>query len=388
MNLPPVIFVMLQTGAAANGGIESISRVMTELRGHRPIVVTNRVTDRLSDWRRHGIETHVIPETASKGLKRDPLGSLASYWRYHRALKSLIARTGARVVHANDPLAFQLALSAVKRSPGVRIAMNLRDTLDPGRPPPRLRYRLSFAAADHVFFLSEDMADRWAKVAPNARRSCSVTYSIVDRQRFRKASGDPQTDPPIVLLSGIIRPKKGQLEFIRHVAPTLVAEGVEVWLAGDFYPEQDSYMASCAVAAAPLGNGVKFLGVRNDLPDLIGKSTVVAVASRHEGLVRAMIEAMSCGRPVVSFDVCSAREMLQEKSSGAGMVVEHGDYSGMAEAILEYSRNPAAAADAGRAGADAADLLFDAERVVDRYEQVYRSLAGERSRKYLSSSRG
>lgn len=368
-----LVFAVLQTGALANGGLQSITEVMRRLQSHRPIVLTNLDSELARTWRNHGIEVHVVPEQASTGLRRNPLATLRTYRRYHRALSGILAASGARVVHANDPLAFQLSLSAVKGAKGARIALNLRDTLDPGRRPPRLKYQMLFAAADHVFYLSNDMAERWRLVAGNAMRSCSVTYSIVDPDRFA-ASPLPSGDRPVVLVSGIFRPKKGQLEFIRNVVPALAANHIETWFAGDFNPDRDGYAAACAAAAEPCSGHVRFLGFQSNLPDLMRQASVIAIPSRHEGLMRGMIEAMSCGRPVVSFDVCSAAEILEEKSDGAGIVVRSGDYKGMADALVRYTSDRESARAAGEAGRAAARELFDADKVVERYERVYRRL--------------
>jgi glycosyltransferase involved in cell wall biosynthesis len=369
--LPAVLFLLLQTDAAANGGLSSISQIIAALKRHRPIIVTDRESPRVAQWRKDGVETHVIPSTRSS-LWRNPLAHLSAYWRYTRELRRLIRKTGARVIHANNPLALQLGLPAA-RSTGAKILLNLRDTIDPGRRTFKPRYALRFGAADHVLFLSNDMADRWADIASNAKRSCTVTYSIVDPKIFLPFPPNSKS-PQVVLLSGIVRPKKGQLDFIRHVSPVLAAHGVETWIAGDFDPARDAYMRDCGDAAEPLGDKVKFLGFRDDLPTLFERCTVVAIASRHEGLVRAMIEGMSCARPVVSFDVCSAREILEEKSGGAGVVVRMGDFDGMAKAILTYCRDPEAAARAGEKGRQTASRLFARDEVVARYEHVYQAL--------------
>lgn len=372
MNLPPVLFLVLQTNAFADGGVSSISQVIARLRDHRPIIVTDRDGRRVDEWRSRGIETHVVPQTASRGASRNLLGTLRSYWVYRSEIGRLIKASGAKVVHANDPLALQLVLWPA-RSLGAAVTVNIRDTIDPDRQHPRLRYRFLFSLADHVFYLSHDMADRWARIASNAKRACSVTYSIVDPKRFKPADA-VASEPPVVLLSGIIRRKKNQVEFLRRVGPSLAAEGIAIWIAGDFDPSLDPYMAECAEAAAQLGDAVRFLGYRSDIAEVMARSTVVAVPSRHEGLVRAMIEAMSCARPVVSFDICSARELLEQE--GAGQVVALGEYDGMARAIIDYCRNPRLAYSAGKRGHATAARLFAAEDVVARYERVYTMLEG------------
>lgn len=372
---PPVLFVALQTGSLANGGLQSISEVVRRLKRFRPIILTNLDSEAAASWARRGIEVHIVPETASVGLKRNPAGVLRSYRRYHAAVADLLAKSGARVVHANDPLAFQMSVAAVKLERGARIALNIRGTMDPGRRPPSRKYRMVFAAADHVFYLSEDMANWWHGVAANATRACSVTYSIVDPDRFAP-SPVPDGETPVVLVSGIVSPGKGQLEFIREVVPKLAPAGIETWFAGDFDPASNSYAAACNAAAIPFGERVRFLGYRSDMGDLIRRSSVVAVPSHHEGLMRGMLEAMSCARPVVSFDVCSAREILERKASGAGAVLESGDYSGMAEALVRYATDRDLRAAAGRAGSLSAQVLFDADNVIARYERVYEELGG------------
>ena len=166
---PAVAFVVLQTGARANGGLQSITEVMLRLKDHQPAVLTNLDTELARAWRANGFDVRVVPELASAGMRRNPVGTLQTYRRYRHALRELLRESGAQVVHANDPLAFQLALTPAKQA-GARIVLNLRDTLDPGRRLPRRKYGMMFAAADHVLYLSNDMAERWRQVAPNATK--------------------------------------------------------------------------------------------------------------------------------------------------------------------------------------------------------------------------
>ncbi len=368
--MKPVLFVIHQAGAQADGGVQSVGELMRRLKDHRSLVLTNIDSPATRSWRDAGIEVHVSREDASRGLASNPIGTLRTYVRYHRVVRDLLAKSGARIVHANDPLAFQLSYFAARRA-GAKLALNLRDTIDPERRPPRLKFRAIFGAADHVFYLSHDMAERWRLVAPNAMRAHSVTYSIVDPERFSPSTPE-NSEPPVVLVPGIFRAKKGQLGFIRNVVPALASKGIETWFAGDFDPSANAYAADCAIAAEPHSDFVRFLGYRADLPELLRRAAVVAAPSKHEGLMRGMIEAMSGGRPVVSFDVCSAREVLED--SGAGTVVEQGDYEGMAAALLRFATDPRARSAAGQAGSAQACKLFDADRVVECYERVYREL--------------
>jgi glycosyltransferase involved in cell wall biosynthesis len=369
--IPPVLFVAIQTGSRANGGIESLTRVALAARRIRPMLLTNLETAHTARWRQAGLDVHVVPlgEALGHGAMRRPLAHVSAYMRYDSAIRSLMRQSGARVIHANDPLAMQMSVAPARRG-AARLVLQLRDTLSPARRPPRVRYRLLFGLCDHALFLSREMQAHWSKLAPGLERKSGVTYSVVETSGAHALPAQL-----MVLVAGKICAKKGQLDFLRHVAPRLAEAGVRTVLAGDYAPDTDPYAAACAAAAAPLRAAVSITGYRSDLPALIQAATVVAVSSTHEGLVRAMIEAMAAGRPVVSFDVCSAREILEVAAPRAGRVVTAGDHSAMAEAILVYCQNRSAAEIAGRAGQAAARRLFTADSVAAAHEAVYLRLA-------------
>lgn len=369
----PVLFVALQTGAGANGGIASLGEIMQSLTRYRPIVLTNSESAATRRWRDLGIEVHIVRESASPGWRRAPFASAMTYVRYFLAVLRLLRRSGARTVHANDPLAFQLAYAAARARPGTRIALNIRDTIGSGRPPPGQKYRRLFAAADHTFFLSRDMIERWRAVAPNAPDKASASYSVVDFDRFRPRPLSREM-PRVVLVSGLICAKKGQLEFLEHVAPSLAKAGLECWFAGDDGPGEGGYAERCRAAAEPIRNSVRFLGLRGDIAELIARAHVVAVPSRYEGLMRTMIEAVACGRPVVSTEVASAREVLLQPGREAGAVVAAADEE-MARQIVRLCEDEEENRRLGGNGIRIAHALFDRAGVVENYERQYDALA-------------
>lgn len=374
----PLVVVALQSRHGANGGITSLGAILTSLERYQAVVVTNRESAATQRWRATGIAVEIVPEQASDGFRRKPWAAMASYIRYFRALRAIMMRTGARIVHANDPLAFQLALSAVRSIAGARIALNIRDTLAPDRSTPLRRYRWLFGQSDHVLFLSQDMQRRWAEIVPDVAARSSVTYSIVDLTTFAPQPLSQET-PRVVLVSGVICPKKGQLDFLRQMAPALTARGVECWLSGDFDPDDDAYAKACQDAAAALGKSVRFLGYQSDVAGLIARAHVVCVSSHYEGLMRTMIEAMAAGRPVVSTDVSSAREMLAMQDEEAGAVFPIGCGPVMAEAIAGLVEDEDANRRAGANGNKIARRLFAREAVVAAYENAYDAL-GEAGR--------
>jgi glycosyltransferase involved in cell wall biosynthesis len=59
-----------------------------------------------------------------------------------------------------------------------------------------------------------------------------------------------------------------------------------------------------------LGDNVRFLGARDDVPDLMVASDAFVLPSRWEGLPGAVIEAMALETPVVATDLPGVREVL------------------------------------------------------------------------------
>jgi glycosyltransferase involved in cell wall biosynthesis len=369
--LTPILFVAHQTGVAANGGIASLDHIIRGLTRYRPIILTNRNTEISDAWRSSGLTVFIAPIHES-GARSDPLGTLRNYSNYYRMIGRIRKQYGVRLIHANDPLVFQLSIAIAKRS-RLPLCLNLRDTIAPGRKLPRLRYLVNFSAADHVFYLSDEMATAWTRVATQAK-SFSITYSVCDA--FNDAKPSIAGIPPCVLVAGSVRPDKGQLEFLRDAAPIIAASGIGIDFAGDFKPHSDPYARACANAAEPLGSAVSFLGYRKDMAELYQCHRVTAIASHHEGLARAMIETMAQARPVASVDVCSAREILEQKSGGAGKVVGAGNLNALANEIVTYCKNPEAAQTAGQKGLLTARELFARSKVISAYEKEYDRLVG------------
>ncbi|MBR0683443.1 glycosyltransferase [Roseomonas eburnea] len=86
----------------------------------------------------------------------------------------------------------------------------------------------------------------------------------------------------------------------------------------------------------------------------------------------AILEAMACGRPVVSTDVGGVAEMTE----GAARLVPPGDPQALAEAVAALARDPMAAAALGRAARARAEAL-DWRRIGARHAALYAALAGQ-----------
>ena len=81
---------------------------------------------------------------------------------------------------------------------------------------------------------------------------------------------------------------------------------------------------------AGLGERLRLLGYRDDVPDLMAAADIFVLPSRFEGLPMSVIEAMLTGLPVVAANVRGPAEQVVPEVTG--LLVPSGDSSALAAA--------------------------------------------------------
>ena len=135
------------------------------------------------------------------------------------------------------------------------------------------------------------------------------------------------------------------------------------------------------IAAERLGGAVDLLGMRRDVPELLGQMDLFAFSTTpSEGLGIALIEAMAAGVPVIASDVGACREVLD--GGDLGLLVPPRDPGALADAIERVRAEPEAAAARARRAQRKAFDAFDAERMADAYAEVLglKAAAGPRAK--------
>jgi glycosyltransferase involved in cell wall biosynthesis len=120
------------------------------------------------------------------------------------------------------------------------------------------------------------------------------------------------------------------------------------------------------------GNPIRFLGERSDVPQILPHLFCFWLGSAYEGQSNALMEAMSAGLPVVASDIPGNRDLVVDGQTG--YLFRPGDRAGLASRTSELLKHPELAAKLGAAGKARIEQEFSVDRMVNRHEELYRSL--------------
>jgi glycosyltransferase involved in cell wall biosynthesis len=212
---------------------------------------------------------------------------------------------------------------------------------------------------------------------------------VIDPGSIRAMFGFPPR-APLVLFAGRLAEQKRvdvllkALDLLQHVQ-----SDVCTLIAGDGPLRQQLEETA---RAYHLSTRVRFLGHRNDIPQLLAASDVLVLPSAYEGLPNVILEAMRFRKPVVASAAPGTTEVVVDGETG--LLVPVGDVTLLTRAIRDIVRDPARARRLGEAGRVRAELHFSAATMVAQFAELYEQLAGskgigsQQSKGSMASMRG
>jgi glycosyltransferase involved in cell wall biosynthesis len=229
----------------------------------------------------------------------------------------------------------------------------------------------------------DDVVAVSASIVPQLRRfgiRAKVVDNGIDLTPFRV----PQSDlikrmgwegRPIIGAIGRLAPQKG-LQYLLRAAPEVLRENPTALFvfAGDG-PERQALQAE----ANDLGlrDAVRFLGVQENIPELLAAIDVLTMPSLSEGMPMALLEAMACGKAVVASRVGAITKVIEHRVNG--WMIDSGDVSGLAEGLKEILGCGDLRRRLGRAAKQTIESRFSAEIMAKNYLEIYREAAAHKA---------
>jgi glycosyltransferase involved in cell wall biosynthesis len=123
------------------------------------------------------------------------------------------------------------------------------------------------------------------------------------------------------------------------------------------------------IDALGVGDRVRLVGRRSDVPDFIRALDVAVLCSRREGSPLALLEYMAGGAPIVASDVGGIPEILEDGVSG--LLVAPSDPSALAGALQRVLDDRELARRLGEAARARQRSEYDLDVVVARLQELY-----------------
>jgi glycosyltransferase involved in cell wall biosynthesis len=130
-----------------------------------------------------------------------------------------------------------------------------------------------------------------------------------------------------------------------------------------------------------ISDTVEFTGLQSDIAAQFHRGDLAVLPSLYEGMPNALLEAMACGLPCVATWVSGSEDIIQQGMNG--LLVEPGDYQGLAEALLTLMYSPERMQSYGCVARATIEAHYSIERVTDLYVELYQHIADRRGVKNI-----
>ncbi|MDA2916155.1 glycosyltransferase [Nitrospinae bacterium AH_259_B05_G02_I21] len=180
-------------------------------------------------------------------------------------------------------------------------------------------------------------------------------------------------DEPIVGSVGRLDRVKGYDQLV-EASDLVLRERPDAWfvVAGD---GQERGALEAQARRLGVAGRWRFLGWQERLEPLYHAFDISVLPSRNEGMGRAVVEALACGRPVVATAVGGVPSVVEDGVTG--LLVPPEDPHALARAILQLLEDETARRRMGEAGPKWVRERFSCQAMLDGIERVYSRLLND-----------
>ena len=329
------------------------------------VAVAGPVTVHGETIRAEGMRVLPVPLERGRIAPLADLRTFAALWRlyraerpdivHHVAIKPVLYGTvAARLAGVRASVGALTGLGYVFSSGAMRARLL--------RPPVRWGLRRALRGRHSTCLVQNpDDAAFVAGLGVDRRRIVVIPGSGVDTSRFAPS---PEPDGPVrVTMVSRMLWDKGVGEFVEAARAVRARDaGIAFSLIGAPDEGNPAAVPVARLEAWKAEGVVDWQGHSDDIPAVWRDSHIAILPSHYgEGLPKALLEAASCGRPIVAADVPGSREIARGGESA--LLIPPRDPAALAAATLRLASDPGLRARLGAGGRELVERNFSEERI-------------------------
>jgi len=235
---------------------------------------------------------------------------------------------------------------------------------------------------DQLIAVSELNLQKGVKLGIASQHKFLTIYSGIDFSRFdisvnvsdvKKSLDIPDADQ-IVGMIGRLSEQKAPQYLVQAIPLVLEKFPNTTFLFvgdGNLRKQLETIADECGI-----GEKIKFLGFREDIPTLLHIMDIFVLTSLWEGLGRSLTEAMFVGKPVIATAVEGVPELVENGETG--LLISPKDVAATAASLLQLLASPEKRKQLGRNAHEKVISNFNAALMVRKIDQLYHNLLVEK----------
>lgn len=226
---------------------------------------------------------------------------------------------------------------------------------------------------DRFVVLTAEDAAMWGdipgmRVIPNAAKNLGAPVI----RTYESATADSIEDRKRVIAVGRLDYQKGFDRLIDAWGIVQKDGRFADWRLDIFGQGEWREMLQARIERLGIENSVRLNSPVKDIDNEYNHSSFLVMSSHYEGFPMVMVEAMSLGLPVVTFDYkCGPKDIIDHGKNG--LMVKEGDIQGLADAMMSLMASPGTL---GRMSVEARKVTdkYSEEKVMGMWVRLYEGL--------------
>ena len=254
--------------------------------------------------------------------------------KYLFQLLKIIKENKINIVHSHNSGGMMWAILCKMLYPKLKLVHTIHNSVFARRWGMKILFFNRFFI-DMNIAISEDILNNCVK---NNLKAIKI-YNGIDTKKWKQAQGGARLFS-IINVGRITYQHKGQ-DILIKALKECKDKGMKFvcnFIGGVYEYDTHSFeYLKKIIEDLKLSEEIKFLGNRNDIPELLSQSDLFILPSRYEGLPISLLEAMAAKLPVIASNVSGSTDLIEHKKNG--LLFESENPLDLADKILYLYNN-------------------------------------------------